>query len=185
MDKEYCKDLIFNVFEKARARANHIVFMRTFRMGVMETMNPEERKNFIEALNEMISSGFIKYESGDGGMDLIRLTDSGYREIYKDSRSDCMVAEMLMNEFSRNRLEEGMCISMQYIRMSFLPTLNPVETDLFVDVLNILIQHKFISYEDGSHGRIESLKLLRAGYDFIYKQIPSSLTCFFCDEIVD
>lgn len=136
----------------------------------MRRMNPVEQQKFIDTLNTMISEGLITYESGDGGMDLLRLTDAGYNELYQ-CKADYEIAEMLMNEFSRNNYKVGEIIPMRNINMQFIPSLNPVEQDRFEHVANTLIDAGFITYEDGKSKPIPGLILQQRGYDYIYGHI--------------
>lgn len=75
------KEIVFDAFRRTNSRAGHMLFMRTFRMGAMRRMNPVEQQEFIDTLNAMIAAGLITYESGNSGMDLLRLTDAGYNEL--------------------------------------------------------------------------------------------------------
>lgn len=178
MNQRY-RDIVWDAFRRTNSRAGHILFMRTFRMGAMRRMNPEEQCKFIETLNDMIAQGLISYESGDSGMDLIRLTDAGYAELY-DCRPDYQIAEMVMREFSRMNCQIGHIIPMRNFNFNFIPRLNPKEQDRFVDVVNTLIGNGFITYNDGRHDKpIEGLILQENGYNYIYRSIPSNLQGLF------
>lgn len=173
------REIVFDAFRRTNSRAGHILFMRTFRMGAMRRMNPEEQKEFVDALNAMINEGLITYENGDGGMDLIRLTDAGYKELYQ-CKEDYEIADMVMNEFGRMNYEVGQIIPMRNFNFNFIPRLNPVEQDRFVDVVNTLIDAGFITYDDGKHDKpIEGLILQEPGYNYIYKSQPTNLKYLF------
>lgn len=173
------KEIVYDAFRRTKSRAGHILFMRTFRMGAMRRMNPVEQQKFIDTLNAMISEGLITYESGDGGMDLLRLTDAGYNELYQ-CKADYEIAEMLMNEFSRNNYKVGEIIPMRNINFNFIPRLNPKEQDRFAGVVNTLIDNGFIIYDDGKHDNpIEGLILQEGGYNYIYNSTPSNLRGIF------
>ncbi len=165
MEQRY-KEIVWDAFRRTNSRAGHILFMRTFRMGAMRGLNPEEQKQFIDTLNDMINLGLISYESGDGGMDLLRLTEKGYEELY-DCRSDAEIAKLLLNEFKKRNYKVGEIIPMRNFNFNFIPRLNPKEQDRFVEVANTLIANVFISYEDGKHKSIEGLVLQKAGYEYI------------------
>lgn len=53
MNQTY-KSIVWDAFRRTNSRAGHILFMRTFRMGVMRRMNPEEQREFVDTLNDMI-----------------------------------------------------------------------------------------------------------------------------------
>lgn len=86
MNETY-KSIVWDAFRRTNSRAGHILLIRTFRMGDMCRMNPDEQCNFINTLSDMIAQRLISNDSGDGGMYLIRLTDAGYEELY-DCRPD-------------------------------------------------------------------------------------------------
>lgn len=177
MEERY-KEMVWDAFRSIKARPGHILFMRTFRFGAMRNLNPEEQKRFIDTLNDMIALGLISYESGDGGMDLLRLTEKGYDELYT-CRQDEIIAGLLMNEFRKAQCNVGHIIPMRHFNFNFIPLLNPKEQDRFVNIANILIANKFISYEDGKEKPIEGLVLQQAGYNYIYGVDRTSLEVLF------
>lgn len=178
MNETY-KSIVGDAFRRTNSRAGHILFMRTFRMGAMRRMNPDEQREFIDTLNDMITQGLISYESGDGGMDLIRLTDAGYAELY-GCRPDYQIAEMVMSEFKRINCQIGHIIPMRNFNFNFIPRLNPKEQDRFVDVVNTLINNGFITYNDGKHDKpVEGMILQENGYNYIYHSTPSNLRSLF------
>lgn len=169
------REIVFDAFRRTNSRAGHILFLRTFRAGIMRRMNPEEQNSFVDALNRMIAEGLITYESGDDGMDLIRLTEDGYEQLYQ-RRPDCEIAEMLMNEFRRMNYKVNQFIPMRNFNHNLIPRLNPKEQDRFVLVVNVLIRNEYIAYEDGkTDSSIEGLRLCPRGYDYIYKSVPPNL----------
>lgn len=177
MNQDY-REIVWEAFRSTKARPGHILFMRTFKFGAMRNMNPEEQKRFIETLNDMIDLGLISYESGDGGMDLLRLTERGYEELY-DCRSNAEIAKLLLNEFKKNNYKVGEIIPMRNFNFNFIPRLNPKEQDRFVEVANTLIANGYVSYEDGKQKPIEGLVLQQAGYNYIYGISPSRLEDLF------
>lgn len=177
-NKDY-KEIVFDAFRRTNSRAGHILYMRTFRMGAMRRMNPVEQQEFINAVNRMIGEGLITYEPGDGGMDLIRLTEDGYEKLYL-CKPDYEIAEMVMNEFRIMNCRVGHIIPMRNFNFSFIPRLNPKEQDRFVDVVNVLINKGFITYDDGKNDNpIEGLILQEAGFNYIYESQPSDLKSLF------
>lgn len=179
MTKEDYKEIVWDAFRRTNSRPGHIIFMRTFRFGVMQKMNHDEGKQFIDTINQMIGEGLITYEPGSGGMDLLRLTDEGYKELYKNSKENFEIAELLMFEFKRSNMKVGHLLPMRNINHTFIPRLNPVEQDRFVSVVNTLIEKSYISYDDGKQKPVEGLILQQNGYDFIYKQTPQTLKPLF------
>lgn len=177
MNEQY-KEIVWDAFRRTNSRAGHILFMRTFKFGAMRNMNPEEQKGFIDTLNDMIALGLINYESGDGGMDLLRLTEKGYEELY-DCRSDAEIANLLLNEFKKSNYRVGEIIPIRNFNFNFIPRLNPKEQDRFVEVANTLILNGYISYEDGKQKPIEGLVLQQAGYNYIYGVSHSHLEDLF------
>lgn len=161
------KNEVLDQFRKANSRAGHIIFMRTFRFGIMRELNPEEQRQFIDAVNEMITDGLVTYEKSDGGMDLLRLTEQGYEQLYQQ-RSDAQIASIILAKFKAANIKIGQIIPMRTVSFGILPSLNPKEQDRFSDVANKLIAERFITYNDGSDGRISGLTLEKRGYDYIY-----------------
>ena len=165
-NKDY-KEIVWNVFRQINARPNHIVYMRTFRFGVMRNMNHVEQEAFINSINDMINQGLVTYEEGQG-FDLLRLTEKGYDELYF-CRPDYQIAECLMDKFRKNDYKVGEIIPMRNINMQFIPSLNPKEQDRFEVIANKLIDAGYILYEDGRTKAISGLVLCDNGYDYIYK----------------
>lgn len=172
------KKIVWDAFRNAKARPGHFLFMRAFKFGAMRNMNPEEQKRFMDTLNDMIDSRLIAYESGDEGMDLLRLTEQGYEELY-NCRSDAEIAKLLLNEFKKGNHRVNEIIPMRQFNFNFIPRLNPKEQDRFVEVANTLILNGYISYEDGKQKPIEGLVLQQAGYNYIYGVSPSHMEDLF------
>lgn len=169
------REIVFDAFRRTNSRAGHILFLRAFRAGIMRRMNPEEQKGFVNTLNSLITEGLIQYESGDDGMDLIRLTEKGYEQLYQ-RKPDHEIAEMLMNEFRRLNYRVGQSVPMRNLNHNLIPRLNPKEQDQFVRVVNELIKNEYIAYDSGETGSpIEGLRLCSRGYDHIYKSSPPDL----------
>lgn len=162
------RDIIFNAFRGNNARTGHVVPMRNLRSGVMRQMNPVEQEEFIKEINAMISDGLITYEDGNTGLDVLRLTEKGYAQLYH-SKSDSQIAEDLMNLFRRSNYRVGEILPTRNISMHFIPSLNPLEQDRFENVVNKLIDAGFIAYVDGETQHIPGLVLQQPGFDYIYK----------------
>lgn len=167
MNQDY-REIVWDAFRRINARAGHVVPMRTFRFGVMRQMNPVEQEQFVAEINAMIGEGLITYEDGSTGLEVLRLTDTGFAQLYH-SKADYQIAEDLMDLFRRSNYRVGEIIPMRNITMQFIPSLNPVEQDRFEYVANKLIDAGFITYEDGKNRPIAGLVLQQPGFDYIYK----------------
>ena len=178
MTKEQYKEIVWDAFRRTNSRPGHIVFMRVFRFGTMKNMNPVEENEFIGMINQMIGEGLITYEPGNGGMDLLRLTDKGYDELYQ-CKPDSQIAELIMNEFRQRKYHVGNIIPMRHFNFNLIPRLNPKEQDRFVDVANKLIEHDFITYKDTTQTPIDGFELKQNGYDYIYDVSHISLDDLF------
>lgn len=162
------REIVWDAFRRINARAGHVVPMRTLRFGAMQQMNPVEQEQFVAEINTMIGEGFITYEDGRTGLGVLRLTESGYAQLYH-CKADYQIAEGLMDLFRRSNYKVGEIIPMRNINMQFIPSLNPVEQDRFEHVVNKLIEAGLITYEDGITKPIPGLVLQQPGYDYIYK----------------
>lgn len=167
MNKENFKEYVLEQFRKVNSRPGHIMFMRTFRQGIIQRLNPEEQRLFVDTVNEMISEGLVTYETGDGGMDLLRLTEQGYGQLYQQ-RSDAQIAYIILAKFKAANCKVGQIIPMRTVSFGILPSLNPLEQNRFTDIANKLIDERFISYDNEASGKIEGLILEQRGYDYIY-----------------
>lgn len=176
MNQDY-REIVWDAFRRINARAGHVVPMRTFRFGVMRQMSPVEQEQFVAEINAMIGEGLIAYEDGSTGLEVLRLTDTGFSQLYH-SKADYLIAEDLMDLFRRSNYRVGEIIPMRNITMQFIPSLNPVEQDRFEYVANKLIDAGFITYEDGKTKPIAGLVLQQPGFDYIYKNSVNLSTLF-------
>ena len=172
------KEIILNQFRKTNSKAGHVVQMRMFDNSLMRTLNPEEQKMFVNAVNELINGGFVTLEENGAMGRLLRLTDKGFSVLYH-AREDYEMAELIMSQFRQGNYRSGQVIMMRNINLGLIPSLNPVEQERFFDVANCLIDEGFIIYHDGKSGRLESIELTDRGYDYIYKQDISVLRSIF------
>lgn len=116
----------------------------------------------------MITDGLVTYEGANTGLEVIRLTEKGFSQLYH-SMADYQIADALMQMFARSKYKVGEIIPMRNINMQFIPNLNPVEQDRFEHVANTLIEAGLITYEDGKIKPIPGLVLQQPGYNYIYK----------------
>lgn len=177
MTKQDYKEIVYNAFRQTNSRANHILYMRTFRFGVMRNMNPVEQEVFLNTINEMIQEGLVSYEGKESGLDFLRLTEAGFEELY-DCRPDYDIAESLMDLFRKNKYNVDQIIPMRNINLQFLPNLNPKEQDRFEIVANTLIDAGFIYYEDGKEKPIAGFILKEQGFQYIYYNTPDIRSLF-------
>lgn len=169
MTKQELRDYILDQFRKTNSRAGHILYMRTFRFGIMRRLNPEEQKLFVDAANELIFERLISFEQSGGGMDFLRLTELGYQALYAgQTRTDRELRDLLMNMFRDQNCKVGEIIPIRSITFNLMNTLNPMEQDRMDDVTNQLIADQFITYEDGRQGGLPCIRLQQRGYDYIY-----------------
>lgn len=155
-----------DTFEQNNCRPGHVIPMRNFRFGMMTRMTHEEQGDFIDSVNNLIEDGQITYDNKRPGLDALRLTQRGYDIIYPPANK-VEVAEKLMDMFRKQHIEAGQIITFRYINFNFFSKLNPKEQDVFEEVCNKLIYAQWIEYKkDG----LECLKLLKRGFDYIYKQ---------------
>lgn len=162
------EEIVLDAFRKINARVGHVVSIRNFRNGIMRQMNPIEQEEFIAVINAMITDGLVTYEGANTGLEVIRLTEKGFSQLYH-SMADYQIADALMQMFARSKYKVGEIIPMRNINMQFIPSLNPVEQDRFEHVANTLIEAGLITYEDGKTKPIPGLVLQQPGYDYIYK----------------
>lgn len=164
---EQYKNIIKDTFKRNNCRAGDIIPMRTFRFGVMQSLNGVQRGEFIDTIEELINQRLLSYENNGAGLDVLRLTEDGYNALYCDP-DEVSIAKKIMKVFSDQHLDVGQVVTFRFIRMSFLPTLNPKEQDAFVDVCNKLIMAHWINYQHNNNG-LECLMLLDSGADYLYK----------------
>ena len=125
-------------------------------------MNPVEQEEFIAVINAMITDGLVIYEGANTELEVIRLTEKGFSQLYH-SKADYQIADALMQMFARSKYKVGEIIPMRNINMQFIPSLNPVEQDRFEHVANTLIDAGFITNEDGKSKPIPGLILQQRG----------------------
>ena len=142
------EEIVLDAFRKINARAGHVVPIRNFRNGIMRQMNPVEQEEFIAVINAMITDGLVTYEGANTGLEVIRLTEKGFSQLYH-SMADYQIADALMQMFARSKYKVGEIIPMRNINMQFIPSLNPVEQDRFEQVANTLKKQGIVAdYEE-------------------------------------
>lgn len=162
------REIVFDAFRRINARIGYVVPMKSLRFGIMQRMNPVEQDEFISEINTMISDGLVTYEDATTGLEVLRLTEKGFSQLYH-SMDDYQIADALMHMFSRGNYRVGEIIPLRNINMQFIPSLNPVEQERFEHVANTLIGAGFITYEDGMNKAISGLVLQQRGFDYIYR----------------
>jgi len=156
------EDLIMNEFEKTNSKPSHIIMLRNLRNGLFRNLNPKEVDAAYAAINSLIDKQYINYEKNS---DILRLTELGYAQLYKNSKSIEQIAQLILKAFERQSSKAGDMIMMNNISHNLLQKLNPVEQDIFNDSINKLINDGLITYED-SH--LACLRLTEKGYEGLY-----------------
>lgn len=159
-------EAVKDAFLEINARVGHVMPMRNFRFGIMRDMSRDEQKDFVDTLNDLIIQGYLTYENDRPGLDVLRLTDKGYNELYPEP-DKVDIAKKIMAVFEQQHVGEDQIVMFHYFRFNFLPTLNPKEQDSFVDVCNKLIDAHWIEYQEESP---ECIRLLQSGANYLYKK---------------
>ncbi|WKL47954.1 hypothetical protein Q1W71_23775 [Flavobacterium pectinovorum] len=79
------EEIILEEFIKTNSSVNHIIMMSHFIIFVIPNLNPKEQNLFQDAANNLITNGFITYESSIPGPECFRLTQKGYDKIYTNN----------------------------------------------------------------------------------------------------
>ncbi len=77
-------ELIFDKFRQTNSKVNHIVPVRTIRLGLINKLNPKEQELFYKVFVGLQVLDYFTYEKG--GLESIRLTQKGYDYIYDDEK---------------------------------------------------------------------------------------------------
>lgn len=161
------REYVLGLFKEQKSRPGHILFMRDLRYIIMAKQTEEENKIFIEELNKMIRDGVLSYERGFGGMDSLRLTQKGYNELY-DCRKEYEIAISFMQMYKNKKLRNREILMSQTINIEFIPTLNPKEKDLFLQILETLLNKNFISFDNHTPSA-KGFCLLEKGFRYLEK----------------
>ena len=159
------EDLIMNEFEKGKLKTNEILPLRNFRHGLMLKLNPKQQEEFFEAINSLIAKEYITYEDGTQGIECIRLTQSGFDTLYKNSKSVLDIEKQIMSEFVKLNSKAGHIVMLKNLDLGLFQNLNPKEKPLYNEAINSIIQKEIVTYENNS---FECLRLTEKGYDTLY-----------------
>lgn len=159
------EELILQQFEKQKSKAGDILMMRNLQFGVFQKLNPKQQTDAKNAINSLISKGFITYEDRKNGPESLRLTETGFEELYQNSRSISDIENLVMKEFERQNSKVGHILMMRNLNFGLLQNLNPAEKDLFEQAVNNLINKELITYETESP---ECLRLTEKGFETLY-----------------
>ena len=77
------------------------------------------------------------------------------------------LAELIFDYFRRTNSRSGHIMQMRNVKFQVIEKLNPKEQKLIIESIKELIEHEYISYENGDTG-IECLRLTDKGYNYIY-----------------
>lgn len=156
------EEFIKNLFRQAKCKPGHIVPMRTINNSLLNRLNPEEQKQCIDVINNMIESGFCTYEKDK--LECLRLTDKGYEGLYP-KKSISELEDVILNLFRETncKIDEGFIE--RHLR-NLERDLNPEDSKTLIEAANNLIYEGYCIYEAQPSG---FFKLTQKGYDRIYK----------------
>ncbi len=136
-----------------------------YQFGLFQKLNPKQQTEAENAINSLIEKGYIVYEDEKSGPKCIRLTDIGFNQLYKNSKSIADIENLIMREFEKQHSKAGHILMIKNLNFGLLQTFNPIEKDLFEPAVNNLISKELITYENGSP---ECLRLNEKGYATLY-----------------
>lgn len=71
---------ILHLFEKAQARENHGLPLRTINFNLLDKLNPKERSLAPAAVQRLVDKGLVT--QGEGSLPSLVLTAAGYNQLY-------------------------------------------------------------------------------------------------------
>lgn len=154
--------LIMNEFSKTNSKAGHVIMMRNIHFELAKNLNPKQKDDLYNSIESLISKGFIIYEESS---EFLRLTEDGYRTLYKNSKTLEEIENLIMNEFEKQNSRVNDFLLDRNLRFDLLQNLNPIEAELFEVAITSLISKGFVTYEEG---RISGLRLTEIGYNSLY-----------------
>ncbi len=161
------KDLIMQMFESCNCKAGNIVPMRTIRQNILRNLNPKDQERAIDEINSLIDSGYIIYESGSNGLESLRLTEVGFKELYKNSKTVTEIERIILSKFEEIHSKPGDILLFRTLNHTVFSKFNPIEKDLIEDAINHLINIGYITYE-GEKSGLECIRLTDLGYSILY-----------------
>ena len=156
------EEFIKNLFRQAKCKPGHIVPMRTINHSLINRLNPEEQKQCIDVINNMIKSGFCIYEKDK--LECLRLTDKGYEGLYPNKSLE-ELEKVILDIFRKTNCKTGEGFMERQLR-NLERDLNPEDSKTLIEAANNLIQEGYCIYETQPSG---FFKLTQKGYDRIYK----------------
>lgn len=153
------QEKIMNLFEQRNLKQGEIILMNVIRQYTLN-FNHIQLQEFNDSLQNLIDSGFIKYEDATTGIACLRLTDRGFNSLYANSLTiDQLKRKVLDLFFSRNSRAGHIVMR---VFNNFM-NLNPIESVRLVDAINSLQTDGYLTVEGNS-----DLRLTQLGEDFIY-----------------
>ena len=111
--------------------------MRNINNSLLYQLNPEEQKQCLEVINNMIASGFCTYEKDT--LECLRLTDKGYEGLYpKKSLEE--LEEVILDIFRRTNSNVGEGFMERQLR-NLERDLNPEDAKTLIEAANSLIHN--------------------------------------------
>lgn len=158
------EDIIMAEFEKTNCKAGHVLMMRNFNQ-IFRTLNPKQQEEIEPAINNLIDKGFIEYEDGKNGPESLRLTETGFNQLYQNSKSVDELVASIFSEFEKQNSRAGHILMIKNLNFRIVQNLNPVEVDRFDKAIEQLINQGYVTYQDSSP---QALKLTEKGYQQLY-----------------
>lgn len=159
------EDLIMELFEKQNSRIGHILMIKNLNFGLFQKLNPKQKDEANIALSTLIEKEFITYEDGTNGPECIRLTELGFNNLYKNSKTTLDIENLIMKEFEKQNSRAGHILIIKNLNFGLFQSLNPIEKELIEQAVNNLITKELITYEND---KLECLKLTDKGYKTLY-----------------
>lgn len=161
MNKEELKDAIMHQFERQNLKPNEVIPMRFWIHSFVAPLNPKEQDLFEQAANELIDEGKLIYEKD--GIECLRLTEEGFSNLYRNSKSVQDIEEDIMDKFRSMNCRKGQGFMLRNLD-PYIRSLNPVEKLLVENAIENLINKQYIRLSDEK----DFLFLEQGGFDYIY-----------------
>jgi predicted transcriptional regulator len=166
MDVNELARCIMGLFNKINAKVDQVVDQRWLELKFLPSLNPKERGLVKNAIELLISQGFIT-QANRAGMYCLVLTQKGFESIYNFDKNKILqkIRKGIMAQFARNKSHAGHTLEQGWILSTYMPTLNPVEKDCVNNAISSLVKDGFIIIRNGPTPLLE---LTPKGFDQIY-----------------
>ncbi|MDR2478871.1 MAG: hypothetical protein LBD48_06105 [Treponema sp.] len=166
MDVNELARCIMSRFKEINAKVDHVIDQRWLQFNFMPSLNPKEQDLVKEAIELLISMGFITGEYRVGMYCLV-LTQKGFESIYNFDKKEILrkIRNDIMAQFVRNKSRVGHTLEQRWIQLTYMFTLNPVEKDCVNDAIHSLEADGLITIKNGP---MSLLILTQKGFEAIY-----------------